>query len=129
MSAAFKYALFETFAIPTEEQAKNDSDHEHPEMTPLATAKDKGALIAQIAKWRGDETDMPHVEFATSVVRQLFPADVQLTVADLDTIKEAVLAGKFDKATGDRIPEAADAQGADAPLPSILTQQPDRRTA
>lgn len=106
MSGAFKYAIFETFCIPTDEQACHDSDHESPQIDPPAKPADKKRLLAEVAKYRGDETDISHTEFVKNVIAGMYGEGAQLTVAQLEAVRQAILTGGHDKATGEKMPDA-----------------------
>lgn len=69
MAAAMKYAMFQTFCIPTEEAANDDPDHETPpESTPVLYCADCGCEIGCVPK--KDGTLMPPAQVAQETSRR-----------------------------------------------------------
>jgi len=107
MSAAFKYALFETFCIPTEED--KDTENHSPQI-----ASPKDALLNLITTRRAAAgvtvSQAEHRDFAGRVLLARFPdhpKGVGWSDAEVQAIHAELLAGHFNWQTGERIPDAA----------------------
>ena len=119
MSAAFKYALFETFCIPTEED--KDTENHSPEVgaqiktpQPTYTGGASDALINLVVTRRtAAGIEVPHedhLQFAGMVLKSLcpdHPAKQKWGYDELELAYAALAAGKFNWQTGERIPDAA----------------------
>lgn len=95
MSAAYKYAAFQAFAIPTE--GDNDADAHHHEVAPRKPAPVSPITPAQVAELRGlmKQTDTAEVDFVAWI-----GADSIVAIPSSDYVRaERALKAKLAKIT------------------------------
>ena len=121
MSAAYKYALFQVFCIPTAEA--KDSERDSIERGAPASPAPPGTppppanrltgteLIRWVDQWRGNHgSSLDGHQYTSSIVLAEFPEHVPgttLTEGQLLTVKACLQSGKYDKITGNPIPTEA----------------------
>ena len=121
MSAAYKYALFQVFCIPTAEA--KDSERDSIERGAPASPAPPGTppppanrltgteLVKWVDQWRGNHgSSLDGHQYTSSIVQAEFPDHVPgttLTEGQLLTVKACLQSGKYDKITGNPIPTEA----------------------
>lgn len=143
IAAAFKYAMFQLFCIPTEEQARDDADNATPEVAdaepqespePQPVQGDGGKAAAEASKALSEAKKALEKQFETwirtegvqdeprpillKIIAQELGRIVNVTLEDITKVREAIRARKY-TATGELIPapEAGEEQ------PPLLPQE------
>jgi hypothetical protein len=135
MSVAFRIALLQTFALPTDEPDPDESSYERSSGLPPLTAD----VVKQAAGWAAQQEDLDaafsslHERFSTAYAGEL--STVQVTNKAGETmngdeyVEYARSAAKEARAAAERARQDADAEATDAPAQSAQSarteQQPD----
>ena len=128
IAAAYKYAMFQLFCIPTEEQAKDDADNTTPEVADAepqsepqtqaepgdggkaaaeaskALSEAKKALEKQVETWiRSEGVQDDARPILLKIIAQELGRVVNVTLEDVTKVRDAIRARKY-TATGELVP-------------------------
>jgi len=115
IAAAFKYACFQLFCIPTEEQARDDADNTTPEVADAEAQESPAELkkilhqgkialadqFAQLARSDGVQGD--YNQILVKIIAQVLKKPTIDTLENLEEVREAILAQKY-TTTGELVP-------------------------